>query len=231
MTTEKMTTVDPKPKLSFAEENYLKAVYHLSESGKRGVSTNEIAEEMDTKAASVSDMLRRLSDKKLVHYKKYQGVKISEVGKSSALQVIRKHRLWEVFLVEKLKFNWDQVHEIAEQLEHIKSPLLIKRLDEFLGYPKFDPHGDPIPDENGEFKEKPQTPLAEVAINDNGIVVAVKDTNTMFLQHLDRIGIYLGAKIKIVDRVEFDGSMELLVDQKNKLFISKEVAQNVLVTA
>jgi DtxR family Mn-dependent transcriptional regulator len=217
-------------KLSFAEENYLKAVYHLSNVGENDVSTNAIAEEMQTKAASVSDMLRRLSEKELVIYKKYQGVKISETGKKSALQVIRKHRLWEVFLVEKLKFNWDQVHEIAEQLEHIKSPLLIERLDEFLGHPKFDPHGDPIPDENGEFKEKPQIPLAEGALNASGIVVAVKDTNPLFLQHLDRIGIYLGAKTKIIDRVEFDGSMEILVDSSKKLFISKEIAQNVLVT-
>jgi DtxR family Mn-dependent transcriptional regulator len=217
-------------KLSFAEENYLKAVYHLSDAGLLDVTTNSIAEEMDTKAASVSDMLRRLSEKEMVVYRKYQGVKISEKGKTAALQVIRKHRLWEVFLVEKLKFNWDQVHEIAEQLEHIKSPLLIQRLDDFLGHPKFDPHGDPIPDENGLFKEKPQVPLAEVEVAGDGIVVAVKDTNSMFLQHLDRIGIYLGAKTKVTEKVEFDGSMEILVDGKNKLFISKEVAENVLVT-
>jgi len=217
-------------KLSFAEENYLKAVYHLSDAGLLDVTTNSIAEEMDTKAASVSDMLRRLSEKEMVVYRKYQGVKISEKGKTAALQVIRKHRLWEVFLVEKLKFNWDQVHEIAEQLEHIKSPLLIQRLDDFLGHPKFDPHGDPIPDENGLFKEKSQVPLADVEVSGDGIVVAVKDTNSMFLQHLDRIGIYLGAKTKVTEKVEFDGSMEILVDGKNKLFISKEVAENVLVT-
>ncbi|GAB3343400.1 metal-dependent transcriptional regulator [Marivirga atlantica] len=217
-------------KLSLAEENYLKAVYHLSAEGETEVSTNAIAEEMQTKAASVSDMMRRLSEKELVHYKKYQGVRISNDGARAALQVVRKHRLWEVFLVEKLKFSWDQVHEIAEQLEHIKSPLLIKRLDEFLGHPKYDPHGDPIPDENGEFKEKPQIPLSSTNLNDDGIVVAVKDTSPVFLQHLDRIGIYLGAKIKTIEKTEFDGSMEILIDQKNKLFISKEVAQNVLVT-
>lgn len=216
--------------LSFAEENYIKAVYHLSNAGELAVNTNAIAEEMNTKAASVSDMLRRLSEKELVVYKKYQGVKISESGRVSALQVIRKHRLWEVFLVEKLKFNWDQVHEIAEQLEHIKSPLLIQRLDDFLGHPKFDPHGDPIPDENGLFKEKPQVPLSEVEMLGDGIVVAVKDANSKFLQHLDRIGIYLGAKTKVTEKVDFDGSMEILVDGKNKLFISKEVAENVLVT-
>lgn len=217
--------------LSLAEENYLKAIYHLSSEGETEVSTNAIAEEMQTKAASVSDMMRRLSEKELVHYKKYQGVRISDEGARAALQVVRKHRLWEVFLVEKLKFSWDQVHDVAEQLEHIKSPLLIKRLDEFLGEPKYDPHGDPIPDERGEFKEKPQVPLTQTDINNDGIVVAVKDTNPMFLQHLDKIGIYLGAKIKTISITEFDGSMEILVDQKNKLFISKEVAQNVLVTS
>ena len=217
-------------KLSLAEENYLKAVYHLSSEGESEVSTNSIAEEMQTKAASVSDMMRRLSEKELVHYKKYQGVRISETGTKAALQVVRKHRLWEVFLVEKLKFSWDQVHDVAEQLEHIKSPLLIQRLDEFLGHPKYDPHGDPIPDENGEFKEKPQVPLSETEVKDDGIVIAVKDTNSLFLQHLDRIGIYLGAKIKILEIIPFDGSMEILIDQKNKIFISKEVAQNVLVT-
>ncbi|MFQ3214982.1 MAG: DtxR family Mn-dependent transcriptional regulator [Marivirga sp.] len=218
-------------KLSLAEENYLKAVYHLSAEGESEVSTNAIAEEMQTKAASVSDMMRRLSEKELVHYKKYQGVRISDQGSKAALQVVRKHRLWEVFLVEKLKFSWDQVHDVAEQLEHIKSPLLIQRLDEFLGHPKYDPHGDPIPDENGEFKEKPQIALSETKVNDDGIVIAVKDTNSLFLQHLDRIGIYLGAKVKTLDKIAFDGSMEVLIDQKNKLFISKEVAQNVLVTS
>ena len=216
--------------LSLAEENYLKAIYHLSAEGTEEISTNAIAEEMKTKAASVSDMMRRLSEKELVYYKKYQGVKISEIGTKAALQVVRKHRLWEVFLVEKLKFSWDQVHDVAEQLEHIKSKLLITRLDEFLGHPKFDPHGDPIPDENGEFKEKPQIPLAETDKQEEGIVVAVKDTNTLFLQHLDKIGIYLGAKVKVIDKTEFDGSMEINIDQKNKVFISKEVSQNVLVT-
>jgi DtxR family Mn-dependent transcriptional regulator len=217
-------------KLSFAEENYLKAVYHLSNAGELDVTTNAIAEEMTTKAASVSDMLRRLSEKEMVIYKKYQGVKISEKGKIAALTVIRKHRLWEVFLVEKLKFNWDQVHEIAEQLEHIKSPLLIQRLDDFLGHPKFDPHGDPIPDENGLFKEKPQVALANIKVSEEGIVVAVKDADSVFLQHLDKIGIYLGAKTRVTEKVEFDGSMEILIDGKNKLFISKQVAENVLVT-
>jgi DtxR family transcriptional regulator, Mn-dependent transcriptional regulator len=217
-------------KLSFAEENYLKAIYHLSLGGKQEVSTNAIAEMLNTKAASVSDMIRKLNDKGAIIYQKYQGVNISEDGKKAALQVIRKHRLWEVFLVEKLKFNWDEVHEIAEQLEHIKSPLLIKKLDEFLGFPKLDPHGDPIPDEHGEFKEKPKVALSKTTINQTGIIVAVKDTSSLFLQYIDKIGAYLGAKVKVLDRVEFDGSMELLIDGKKNIFISREVAENILIT-
>ena len=132
--------------LTTAEENYLKAIYHLSDGGKKSVSTNDVAGEMNTKPASVSDMLRKLGEKEVIEYRKYYGVNITDEGKKRALQTIRKHRLWEVFLVEKLNFAWDEVHEVAEELEHIQSPLLIQRLDAFLNYPKFDPHGDPIPD-------------------------------------------------------------------------------------
>lgn len=216
--------------LSFAEENYLKAIYHLSEDGKTEVSTNAIADALRTKPASVTDMLGKLSKKGVVNYKKYQGVNISETGRLAALQVLRKHRLWEVFLVEKLKFSWDEVHEVAEQLEHIKSPLLIKRLDEYLGFPKYDPHGDPIPDEKGEFKAKPHIPLSEVELNKSGIIVAVKDSSALFLQYLDKIGAYLGAKIKVIDKVEFDGSVEIVIDGKKTIFISREAAQNLLIT-
>jgi DtxR family transcriptional regulator, Mn-dependent transcriptional regulator len=215
--------------LSFAEENYLKAIYHLSEDGNKDVSTNSIAEALSTKPASVTDMIGKLSKKGVIDYKKYQGVKISESGRLAALQVLRKHRLWEVFLVEKLKFSWDEVHEVAEQLEHIKSPLLIKRLDEYLGYPKYDPHGDPIPDEKGIFQSKPHLPLTEVPINKSGIIVAVKDSSAIFLQYLDKIGAYLGARIKILDVVEYDGSVEINLDGKKNIFISKEAAQNILI--
>src|SRR5690606_39006354 len=136
----------------------------------------------------------------------------------------------EVFLVDKLKFNWDEVHDVAEQLEHIDSPLLIKRLDEFLGYPKYDPHGDPIPDESGEFKAKPQFPLSELAIQNSGIIVAVNDSSSVFLQYLDKIGAYLGAKIKVQSIEEFDGSMEIVIDNKKTIFISRSAAENILVT-
>ena len=216
--------------LSFAEENYLKAIYHLSEHGTATVSTNAIAEVLNTKAASVSDMLKKLSQKQVIDYQRYQGVRITESGKKGALMVIRKHRLWEVFLVEKLKFNWDEVHDVAEQLEHIKSPLLIKRLDEFLGFPKVDPHGDPIPDENGEIVTKPRMPLAEMAQGARGQMVAVDDSSTVFLQYVDKVGLYIGAKLEVLERVEFDGSLELRLDDSRQLFVSQQVAQNIFIT-
>ena len=216
--------------LSFAEENYLKTIYHLAEETDGSVSTNSIADSLNTKAASVTDMIKKLSVKGVISYKKYHGVHVSDTGKKEALKVIRKHRLWETFLVDKLKFNWDEVHDVAEQLEHIKSPLLIQRLDEFLGYPKYDPHGDPIPDEHGEFKAKPQVPIQSCKIGQVGIIVMVKDSSTAFLQYLDKIGAYIGAKIKVLDKVEFDGSMELQIDNKRTVFISKEVSENIWIT-
>ncbi|MFC5623613.1 metal-dependent transcriptional regulator [Algoriphagus winogradskyi] len=214
--------------LTTAEENYLKAIYHLSDGGTKSVSTNDVAAEMKTKPASVSDMLRKLGDKEVIEYRKYYGVNITEEGKKRALTTIRKHRLWEVFLVDKLHFAWDEVHEVAEELEHIQSPLLIQRLDEFLNYPKFDPHGDPIPDEFGDVKARPRLALNEMEIDSSGQIVAVKDSSAAFLKYLDKVGAYIGARIKILDKVEFDGSMEILVDQKKTLFMSKDVAANIL---
>ena len=173
-------------------------------------------------------LLRKLGDKEVIEYRKYYGVNITEEGKKRALNTIRKHRLWEVFLVDKLQFAWDEVHEVAEELEHIQSPLLIQRLDEFLNYPKFDPHGDPIPDEFGDVKARPRLALNEMEIDSSGQIVAVKDSSAAFLKYLDKVGAYIGARIKILDKVEFDGSMEILVDQKKTLFMSKDVAANIL---
>ena len=215
--------------LTTAEENYLKAIYHLSDGGKKSVSTNDVAGEMNTKPASVSDMLRKLGEKEVIEYRKYYGVNITDEGKKRALQTIRKHRLWEVFLVEKLNFAWDEVHEVAEELEHIQSPLLIQRLDAFLNYPKFDPHGDPIPDEFGDVRARPRIPLNEMELNQAGQIVAVKDSSAAFLRYLDKVGAYIGARIKVLDKVEFDGSLEILVDQKKNIFMSKDVAGNILV--
>ena len=215
--------------LTTAEENYLKAIYHLSDGGKKSVSTNDIAAEMKTKAASVSDMLRKLGEKEVIEYRKYYGLQITETGKRQALHTIRKHRLWEVFLVDKLNFAWDEVHEVAEQLEHINSSLLIQRLDAYLNYPKFDPHGDPIPDEFGDVRSRPRIQLNEMEIDQSGQIVAVKDSSAAFLRYLDKVGAYIGARIKVLDKVEFDGSLEILVDQKKTLFMSKDVAGNILV--
>lgn len=216
--------------LSFAEENYLKAIYHLSSAGKEAVSTNALAENMNNKAASVTDMIKRLSGKGVITYEKYHGVNISSKGKLQALMVIRKHRLWETFLVEKLGFPWDKVHEVAEQLEHIQSALLIEKLDEFLGYPSVDPHGHPIPDNNGKIKETRQVVLSEWPTDKRAVVRSVKDGSETFLQYLSKIGVYLGVSIKIVERLEFDGSVEILIDGKKKLFISREASENLLVT-
>jgi DtxR family Mn-dependent transcriptional regulator len=216
--------------LSLTEENYLKAIYRLSESGTKAVTTNEIAESIKTKAASVTDMIKKLSAKNLISYEKYYGVKILKAGKAEALMVIRKHRLWETFLVQKLQFNWDQVHEVAEQLEHIQSTLLIEKLDEFLGHPLTDPHGHPIPDKTGKIIEVKQVVLSTCAMKKKLTVRAVKNGSPAFLQYLSKIGVYIGAGLSIVDRIEFDGSLEVLIDGKKKVFISRDAAENLMVT-
>jgi DtxR family transcriptional regulator, Mn-dependent transcriptional regulator len=216
--------------LSYTEENYLKAIYRLSEGGIKAVLTNEIAESMSTKAASVTDMIKKLSSKNLLSYEKYYGAKITKNGKSEALSVIRKHRLWETFLVEKLQFTWDEVHDVAEQLEHIQSPLLIEKLDEFLGYPTADPHGHPIPDKDGKVPSMKLVPLSESVINKKVVVRSVKDGSPSFLQYLSKIGIYIGAKIAILDKIEFDSSLEVLIDNKTRIFISRDAAENLLIT-
>jgi len=213
---------------SLSEENYLKAIFHLENSYKSGVSTNALAEEMQTKASSVTDMIKRLSDKDLVNYKKYQGVKLSEPGRNAAIGVIRKHRLWEVFLVDKLNFNWDEVHEIAEQLEHIKSEKLTNQLDKFLEYPKRDPHGDPIPDAQGNFAVANRILLSDLGKGETGICVGVKDSSTEFLQYLDKNKISLGKKIKVIEKEEFDQSMVIVIDE-NELRISNQISTNLFI--
>ncbi len=213
---------------SFAEENYLKTIYFLTQ-GDTEASTSAIAEYLQTKPASVSDMVKKLAEKNLVHHVRYKGTGLTPAGKKIALQVIRKHRLWEVFLVEKLKFNWDEVHEIAEQLEHIKSPILIARLDELLGYPTHDPHGDPIPDADGEMPINRKIPLAHGQIGQMFIVKGVKDSSSAFLKYLDKVGIYIGAPLKILDKIEYDGSSEVLLNDQKTLLISKEISHIILV--
>jgi DtxR family transcriptional regulator, Mn-dependent transcriptional regulator len=215
--------------LSFTEENYLKAIYHLSDGGAKEVLTNELAEAMNTKAASVTDMVKKLSVKELISYEKYYGVKISSRGKTEALLVIRKHRLWETFLVKKLGFTWDEVHEVAEQLEHIHSTSLINKLDEFLGFPKIDPHGDPIPDSKGRLKVLPQIALDQTKLGYDGVIIAVKDSDSNLLKFLDKIGAKPGCKLKVLSKEEYDGSMEVTINGA-KAFLSKDVSKNILVS-
>ena len=216
--------------LSFTEENYLKAIYHLSNGGEETVNTNALSESMHTTPASTNDMVKRLAHKNLVGYQKYKGASLLPNGKEIALKIVRKHRLWEVFLVEKLDFKWDEVHEIAEQLEHIQSPILIQRLDEFLGRPTIDPHGDPIPNEDGEMQQTVKAPVSEVSIGTKGLIVAVSNDDSSLLQHLDSIGIKLGVKILIVNRMEFDGSVAVKINDQQEQFISSTIAENILIT-
>lgn len=214
--------------MTFSEENYLKTIYHLTTISDSEVSTNAIAEVMETKASSVTDMLKKLSEKSLVNYKKYQGVSLTEKGKLTAKMIVRKHRLWEVFLVDKLDFSWDEVHDIAEQLEHIKSEQLINKLDDFLGNPTEDPHGDPIPDANGKIINTEKHLLSELLENQSGICVGVKDTSSEFLKYLDKQEISLGSKIEILGKESFDLSLKIKLNG-SELTISNKIASNIFV--
>ncbi len=214
---------------SYTEENYLKAIYKLSEKAEEAINTNSIADVLQTKAASVTDMIKKLSDKKLLKYEKYKGVLLTEKGKKIAIETVRKHRLWETFLHDKLKFGWDEVHDIAEQLEHIQSNLLIDKLDEFLDFPSHDPHGDPIPTKQGEIKKSNFILLSELKEKQKANMSGVVDHSSVFLKHLDKIGLTLGRVCEVTEVNEFDGSVTLKVDAKKQLYISKEVAKNILV--
>ena len=214
--------------MTFSEENYLKAIYHLISSSNASVSTNAIAEMMDTKASSVTDMLKKLAEKDLVNYKKYQGVSLTENGNLAAKMIVRKHRLWEVFLVEKLDFSWDEVHDIAEQLEHIKSEKLINKLDDFLGNPTEDPHGDPIPNAQGRMVTIEKQLLSEVLEHQSGVCVGVKDNSSEFLKYLDKQQIGLGTKIEVIAKETFDLSIKINVNG-NELTVSNKIANNIFV--
>jgi len=215
---------------SLSEENYLKAIYHLEHDSDGGVSTNAIAERMNTKPSSVTDMVQKLAEKKAVSYKRYKGTFLTRSGKKTAAKIIRKHRLWEVFLVEKLDFQWDEVHDMAEQLEHIQSDKLITRLDRFLGHPDFDPHGDPIPDSNGKLKPSNNKLLSMLERDQQGICVGVKKSDKEFLQYLDKRRIALGDTIKVLDKDNFDGSLRIQIGE-HQLFISKIISENLFINS
>ncbi|MBD3638721.1 MAG: metal-dependent transcriptional regulator [Crocinitomicaceae bacterium] len=214
--------------LSRAEENYLKEIFHLSGKEKDKVSTNALAERLDTKASSITDMLQKLKAKKLVAYQKYKGCSLTGSGEKVALHIIRKHRLWETFLVNKLSFGWDEVHAVAEELEHIRSKKLIDSIDQFLGFPKFDPHGDPIPDKDGNINyQESKIKLSDTSVKSIVEVVSVNEDSLALLKYLDEIGLRLGSEIEIYSRVPYDESIQVSIDCGDSISLSKKVTENI----
>jgi DtxR family Mn-dependent transcriptional regulator len=214
--------------ITLAEENYLKGILSISlnEGGK--VSTNAIANEIGTSAASVSDMLKKLQEKKFIKYEKYKGVELSESGQNKAINILRKHRLWETFLVNKLGFNWSEVHDVAEQLEHIQSAELIDRLDIFLEHPKFDPHGEPIPTKEGKIPSTNTTPLNELQVNTKGKIMGVSLDEKDFLDYLTKLNITIGTEITLLEKISFDKSLSIEI-ANTKQHISNDVAKHLLI--
>lgn len=212
---------------STSEENYIKAIFHLQKDGT--VTTNELSAELQTRPASVTDMMKKLKTKKLVHYKAYKGFRLTAEGSRVALLIIRRHRLWEFFLAEKLKFNWDEVHEVAEDLEHVGSKKLIDKLDEFLDFPRFDPHGDPIPDSNGRIENTKQVCLTDVPINKPTVVGHVSDQSSEMLELLGHKKIGIGTRLEVKKKFSFDQSMEIKVKQQPPTHISWDLAKNIFV--
>ena len=214
--------------ITLAEENYLKAILSISLNDDGKVSTNAIANEIGTSAASVSDMLKKLQEKELIKYEKYKGVELSSKGTKLATSIIRKHRLWETFLVNKLDFSWGEVHDVAEQLEHIKSTELVDKLDFFLGFPKFDPHGEPIPTKEGKIPTSNTIPLNELKTGTKGNVMGVSMDEKAFLDYLTQLNISIGTKIELLEKISFDQSLSVKIENTNQ-HISNDVARNLLI--
>lgn len=213
---------------SASEENYLKAIYHLQQKDSR-VTTNELAAELHTRPASVTDMMKKLKGKKLLNYEPYQGFRLTAEGKKVALGIIRRHRLWEYFLAEKLKFAWDEVHEVAEQLEHVSSKKLVDKLDEYLGFPRTDPHGDPIPGPDGKMKVAGQIPLNQVPLNKPAIVCQVGGQSVEMLELLKQKKIAIGTRIEVKKKSGFDQSLEIKIRNLPVFTITEKLAQNIFV--
>ena len=213
---------------SVSEENYIKAIYHLQQMGQN-VTTNQLAAAIHTSPASTTDMMKKLKNKKLLNYKPYQGFRLSVGGSKVALSIIRRHRLWEYFLAEKLKFTWDEVHAIAEDLEHVSNTKLINRLDEFLGFPGVDPHGDPIPDEKGNIATHAKKCLTDWPLQTTAQVVSVSDHSGKMLELLEHKKIKIGTKLSVRKKFDFDGSMEIKLPRQPLLTISEQLAKNIFV--
>lgn len=218
--------------LSVTEENYLKALLRITSEneGSGEAGTNQLAAKLSVRPATATDMLKKLRDKDLVNYEKYGKISLTDDGRDLAIAIVRKHRLWETFLYEKLGFRWDEVHDIAEQLEHIKSDKLVERLDKFLGYPQFDPHGDAIPSADGEFINEERHTIADADIGESYTIVAVKDNSPHFLKFVSQMGVGINSLITVLDRYDFDNSIAIKVNDSN-INISEKVAQNICVRA
>lgn len=221
-----------KPEFTITEENYIKAIYFLSYEFKPNnkIGTKDIATVLKVKPATVTDMLKKLKKKKMISYKKYGEIQLSNTGILYAKQLLRKHRLWETFLYEKLHFNWDEIHEIAEQLEHVQSDALTERLEKFLQYPQYDPHGEPIPDAMGKIPALPNTLLSDINNKKWYTVIAVKDTSPEFLKYLQQISVQIGTKLKLIEKIPYDNSIKLTFSNNRQVIISGKIAENILVT-
>lgn len=213
---------------SVSEENYIKAIYHLQGEGET-VTTNALAAELRTRPASITDMLKKLKVKKLINYQPYHGFRLSAEGRKTALGIVRRHRLWEYFLSEKLKFDWNEVHEVAEHLEHVSSKKLIDKLDEYLGFPKFDPHGDPIPDSAGRMESGPQVQLGQLEGQQSGVVIQVSNQSPELLELLSARKIGIGTRIEVIRKFSFDGSVEIRVGRSAPFIISEQLAKNLYI--
>ena len=214
--------------LSESEENYIKSIYNLQEkTGK--VNTNSLAKFLNTSAASITDMLKKLKLKKLLEYKRYYGFSLNEAGKKEALKIIRRHRLWEFFLVTKLGMKWEKVHDVAEELEHVSSVELIEKLNTYLGNPKIDPHGEPIPDAKGNMPVLKQIALKDLPLKQNAAVSSVSNQTPEMMEMLNHYNIGIGSQIKVLKSFGFDGSLEIKLYRKPGCIISGVIAQNIFV--
>ncbi|TXC82143.1 metal-dependent transcriptional regulator [Luteibaculum oceani] len=224
-----MTNKIKKDRLTKNEEDYLKAIFYLTaEQQEEKVGTNKLAEFLELSPASVNSMVKKLKGKGFLNYERYGKLELSEDGFKIAVNLIRKHRLWETFLYNHLNFGWDEVHEVAEQLEHIQSEKLMKELDAFLGFPGTDPHGDVIPGADGSYKIPVKKTLSEMTAGAVCKLVSVKDGSVQFLQYLTELGLELSAPIEILEKRDFDGSMSLKVNNK-RVNVSKKFTQNIYV--
>ncbi|MCX7728732.1 MAG: metal-dependent transcriptional regulator [Bacteroidia bacterium] len=222
-----------KPEFTITEENYIKAIYVLSYEVKANnkVGTKDIATILKVQPATVTDMLKKLKRKKIINYKKYGQIQLSNTGLYYAKQLLRRHRLWETFLYEKLHFNWDEIHEIAEQLEHIHSDTLIEKLEKFLQYPQYDPHGEPIPDAMGKIPEVSSISLSNINNTKKWYtMIAVKDTSQDFLKYLQQLSLQIGTKVKLIEKIPYDNSIKITLSNNKQIIISGKIADNILVT-